>query len=99
MEESLDEAEGCSSADLTSTTRKRGPYKLYALSTEDESFCAKIPRTTKWRRRCQQRDDIEFEDRDGVTIQGDVGNEELGLSNEDDDFAGTHILDNETSFK
>ena len=84
--------------------RKRGPYKLYSLNPEDESYNATITRTTKWHRlRCvSDRDVSSFEENQDHQNKATDLNEELQsphsssscpffLENEDQDRSGANL--------
>ena len=81
--------------------RKRGPYKLYSFNPEDESYSAKIPKTTKWRRRQRDRDaasskqnlgdqtSIAEQDED---LQSPCSSPSFSMGNEDYDFSGRNCI-------
>ncbi len=81
--------------------RKRGPYiKLYNLNPEDESYNATIPRTTKWRRVCCDRDKETSDDQTSTTEQDEELQSQCSssLQNEDQDLSGANIFINTSAY-
>ena len=81
--------------------RKRGPYKLYSFNPEDEGYNAKIPKTTKWRRRLHRDGDAASSEQSlGNQTSTVEQNEELqsrcsspsfSMGDEDQDFSGKNL--------
>ncbi len=80
--------------------RKRGPYKLYNLNPEDERYNATIPRTTKWRRVCCDRDEETSDDQTSTTEQDEELQSQCSssLQNEDQDLSGASIFINTSAY-
>ncbi len=80
--------------------RGPGPYKLYNLNPEDEIYNATIPRTTKWRRVCCDRDEETSDDQTSTTEQDEELQSQCSssLQNEYQDDSGASIFINTSAY-